>query len=165
MRVCTFFLVALGAFCFSFGLAHAVTIGEALAAERLLKSVDGLSPADRDIFIKKHRQQLNAALSVREIVRAIGQTVQVTSRAADRVYHHPILCPQIDAAPDDDDAPKSKTPAADQAELSAMADDFKSDLRRALNLPDTKATSQYLEKIDVTEMIVNRLIEEQRCKL
>jgi hypothetical protein len=145
--------------------AQAVTIGEALAAERLLKSVDAMAPADRDIFIKKNRQQLNAALSVREIVQAIGRTVQVTSRAADRVYHHPIICPLIDVDTDDDDVPKSKAPIADDAELSAMAVDFKSDLRRALNLPDTAATSQYLEKIDVTEMIVNRLIEEQRCKL
>jgi hypothetical protein len=146
------------------GSAQAVTIGEALAAERLLKSVDAMAPADRDAFVKKNRQQLNNALSVREIVQAISLTVQVTSRAADRVYHRPILCPLIDAAPDDDDMPKAKSPVADQAELSAMADDFKSDLRHALNLPDTAATSQYLEKIDVTEMIVNRLIEEQRCK-
>jgi hypothetical protein len=147
------------------GSPYAVTIGEALAAEQVLKSIDALPPAERDAFIQKNRAQLNAALSIREIIRAISQTVLVTSRAADRVYHHPVICPLIDATPDDDDAPKSKAPPVDQAELSAMADDFKSDLRRALNLPDTAATSQYLEKIDVTEMIVNRLIEEQRCKL
>jgi len=145
--------------------SYAVTIGEALAAEQLLKSIDAMPPAQRDAFIQKNRPQLNAALSIREIICAISQTVQVTSRASDRVYHHPVICPLIDTAPDDDDAPKAKAPPTDQAELSAMADDFKSDLRRALNLPDTAATSQYLEKIDVTEMIVNRLIEEQRCKL
>jgi hypothetical protein len=144
--------------------ARAVTLGEALAAEQLLRQVDAVLPAERAAFIRDHRAELNQALMIRQIVVAIGHTVEVTSLVAERLYHRPLLCGI--AAPVQDDDGDTEAGAGNKPslpDLARMGAAFKVSLRRALHLADTPDSDARLDKIDVTDVIANQMVEEKKC--
>ncbi len=145
--------------------AQAVTIAEALAAEALLTRVDAMEPKERAAFIQGNRAELNGALMTEQIVGAIRRSVQVTALAAQRLYHRPLLCGLIvdEEQGDDDQEVGGLPPLPPPAPLAAMAAAFTADLRKTLKLPDGPATEARLNQIDVTELIANRMIADNKC--
>jgi hypothetical protein len=141
--------------------ARAVTLGEAVATEQLLKDVDAMPAAERPAFIQAHRAQLNHALLVHQVIGVISHTVDVTSNASLRAYHHPLLCPTGDGDDDDDDKAQGKP--GDAPNLLEMAAEFKTSLKKALNLPDGPATEAKLSNVDITDVIANQMIDEKKC--
>jgi len=145
--------------------ARAVTVSEALAAEAMLGRVDAMSPEDRAAFIRDNRAQLNQALMTEQIVSAIRHTVQQTALAAQRLYHRPLLCGLVadEEQGDDDQEVGGAPPLPPPAPLPQMAAAFDAELKAALKLPDGPATDARLAQIDVTDVIVNRMIADNKC--
>jgi hypothetical protein len=145
--------------------ARAVTLGEALATERLLATVDAMAPDQRPAFIQQHRAELNQALMTRQILMAIGRTMNVASWASERAYHTALVCsPDMLKESDDDEREETGPPAsADVPDLPAMAAAFKEAMKTRLHLPDTPATEARLNQIEVTHVIVNQMIERNKC--
>ncbi len=161
-RSCLFAVGFLAARAFGAPDAHAVTLGEALAAEQFLQSVDGLAPAERPAFLAAHRAQLGQALMVRQILITIGHTVDVTAMAAQRVYHTSLLCGPVPPEDDDSDELGRKAPLPVPPILE-MAAAFKADIKKSLNLPENAATEARLNQIDVTDVIANRMLDSEKC--
>jgi hypothetical protein len=44
-----------------------------------------------------------------------------------------------------------------------MASAFKAEIKASLNLPDTAATEARLDQIDVTDVIANRMLADNKC--
>ncbi len=145
--------------------AGAVTLGEALAAERLIAEVDAMAPQERSAFIGENRARLNQALMQEQIVGAIRHTVQMTALASQRLYHRPLLCGLVvnDESGDDDQEVGSRPPLPPPAPLPEMASAFKAEIKASLNLPDTAATEARLDQIDVTDVIANRMLADNKC--
>jgi hypothetical protein len=155
-RLLRFALPLLGVLLLAPAAGRAATLGEALAAEQLIRKVDAMAPADRQAFIQQNRAQLNQALLLHQIVLTVSHAVEAASQAAGRLYHQPLIC--ILGSSDEDD--RKTEPAPD---LEVMAEDFKADLRQSLKLPDNAATEERLNKIDVADVIANRMIEDNKC--
>ena len=145
--------------------ARAVTVAEALAAEQLITAVDAMTPEDRAAFIQGNRDRLNRALMTEQIVAAIRHTVQVTALAGQRLYHRPLMCGLVadEGAGDDDQEVGGAPPLPPPAPLPQMAEAFKAEVRKTLKLPDGPATEARLDAMDVTEIIANRMIEDNKC--
>lgn len=145
--------------------ARAVTVAEALAAEEMLGKVDAMSDEERGAFIQDHRPQLNQALMTEQIVGTIRRTVQVTALASQRAYRRPILCGLIadEEQGDDDQEVGGLPPLPPPAPLPAMVAAFDAEMKKTLKLPDGPATQARLAQIDVTEVIVNRMIADNKC--
>ena len=145
--------------------ARALTLGEALAAEQLLTSVDALAPEARGAFIQQHRAELNQALMSRQILMAISRTMNVASWAAEHAYRQALICsPDMMKESDDDERDEmGPPPSAEIPDLPAMAAAFKNALKTRLHLPDTPATEARLNQIEVTHVIVNQMIESNKC--
>jgi hypothetical protein len=146
--------------------ASAVTVAEALAAEATLGKVDAMSPEDRAAFIRDNRAQLNQALMTEQVLGTIRQTVQITALASERLYHRPLLCGIIadEEQGDDDTEVGSRPPLPPPAPLPEMVAAFNAEMKTALHLPDGAATEARLAQMDVTDIIVNRMISDNRCQ-
>lgn len=145
--------------------ARAVTLGEALGAYALIERVDAMPPEQRTDFIRTHRPELNHALEIRQVVGVIVHTVETTSLASQRLYRQPLVCP-----PDEDDEEEAaeageerQSEAETLGRLPDMAAAFKTEMKKALNLPDTPETEKRLNGIDVTDAVTNRMLQENRC--
>jgi len=147
------------------GPARAVTVSEALAAEAMLGQIDAMSPQDRAAFIRDNRAQLNQALMTEQIVGTIRHTVQQTALAAQRLYHRPLLCGLVadEEQGDDDQEVGGAPPLPPPAPLPQMVAAFDAEMKAALKLPDGPATEARLAQIDVTDVIVNRMIADNKC--
>ena len=147
------------------GPARAVTVSEALSAEALLSRVDAMGADERAGFIRENRVQLNQALMTEQIVGTIRRTVQQTALASQRLYHHPLLCGLIadEEQGDDDTEIGGAPPLPPPTPLPEMVAAFDAELKAALKLPDGPATDARLAKIDVTDVIVNRMISDNKC--
>jgi len=147
------------------GPAGAVTVSEALAAEAMLGKVDAMSPEDRAAFIRDNRGPLNQALMTEQIVSTIRHTVQQTALASQRLYHRPLLCGLIadEERGDDDQEVGGAPPLPPPAPLPEMVRAFDAELKKTLKLPDSPATEARLAQIDVTDVIVNRMIADSKC--
>jgi len=145
--------------------AGAVTVSEALAAEALLSRVDAMGADERAAFIRDNRAQLNQALMTEQVVGAIRHTVQQTALASQRLYHRPLLCGLIadEEQGDDDSEIGGAPPLPPPAPLPEMVAKFDAELKAALKLPDGPATEARLARIDVTDVIVNRMIADNKC--
>jgi hypothetical protein len=134
------------------GPAHAVTVAEALAAEAMLGKVDGMSADDRAAFIRDNRAQLNQALMTEQVIGTIRHTVQVAALASLRLYHRPLLCGIIanEDQGDDDQEVGGRPPLPPPAPLSDMV--------------AGPATEARLAQIDIAEIIVNRMISDNKCE-
>lgn len=145
--------------------AGAVTVAEALAAEAMLGRVDAMSAEDRAAFIKENRAQLNQALLTEQTVGTIRHTVQVAALASARLYHRPLLCGLIadEDQGDDDQEVGGHPPLPAPAPLPEMVAAFDRDVKAALHLPDGPATEARLAQMDVTDVIVNRMISDNKC--
>ncbi len=148
------------------GPAHAVTVAEALAAEAMLGKVDGMSADDRAAFIRDNRAQLNQALMTEQVIGTIRHTVQVAALASLRLYHRPLLCGIIanEDQGDDDQEVGGRPPLPPPAPLSDMVAAFDEDLKASLHLPAGPATEARLAQIDIAEIIVNRMISDNKCE-
>jgi len=145
--------------------ARAVTLAEALAAEELIAKVDALAPDERAAFIQQNRAQLNQALMTEQIVAAIRHAVQATAQASERLYHRPLLCGVIadEDAGDDDQEVGGAPPVPPPAPLADMAKAFRAEVKASLKLPDGPGTEARLDGMDVTDVIANRMIADNKC--
>jgi hypothetical protein len=145
--------------------ARAVTVAEALAAEAMLSHVDAMSPEQRPAFIRDHRAQLNQALMTEQVLGAIRHTVQVAALAAQRLYHRPLLCGAIadEERGDDEREVGGRPPLPPPAPLPEMVAAFDAEMKASLHLPEGPATEARLAQIDVTDVIVNRMIADNQC--
>ncbi|HMA49965.1 MAG TPA: hypothetical protein VKP60_09450 [Magnetospirillaceae bacterium] len=145
--------------------AHAVTVAEALAAEKLIAEVDSLAPEQRSAFIGANRDRLNQALQAEQIVDTIRHTVQITALASRRLYHRPLMCGVIadEERGDDDQEVGGAPPLPPPAPLADMVKSFKAEIRAALKLPDDAATDARLDQLDVTDVIANRMLADNKC--
>ena len=146
--------------------ARAVTVAEALAAEAILGKVDAMNPEDRAAFIRDNRAQLNQALMTEQVLGTIRQTVQTTALASERLYHRPLMCGIIadEELGDDDQEVGSRPPLPPPAPLPEMVAAFNAEMKAALHLPDGPATEARLGRMDVTDIIVNRMISDSKCE-
>jgi hypothetical protein len=146
--------------------ARAVTVAEALDAEALLGKVDSLGAEDRAAFIQGNRTQLNQALMIEQQVGTIRHTVQVTALAEQRLYHRSLLCGVIvdEEQGDDDQEVGGRPPLPPPAPLPEMVKAFNQEVKAALHLPDGPATEARLAQMDVTDVIVNRMIADNKCQ-
>lgn len=146
--------------------AGAVTVAEALAAEALLGRVDQMSAEDRAAFIQGNRAQLNQALMTEQVVGSIRHTVQVAALASERIYHRPLLCGLIvdEDQGDDDQEVGGRPPLPPPAPLPEMVAAFEGEMKAALHLPDGPVTEARLAQLDVTDVIVNRMISDNKCQ-
>ena len=146
--------------------AGAVTVAEAMAAETMLAKVDQLGGEERAAFIRDNRPQLNQALMTEQMVGTIRHTVQVTALASERLYHRPLLCGLIldEEQGDDDQEVGGRPPLPPPAPLPDMVAAFNAEMKAALHLPDGPATEARLAQLDVTDVIVNRMISDNRCE-
>ncbi len=145
---------------------QAVTVAEALAAEAMLGKVDAMSAEDRAAFIRDNRGSLNQALMTEQVVGTIRHTVQVTALASLRLYHRPLLCgiiPNEDQG-DDDQEVGGRPPLPPPAPLSEMVTAFDEEMKASLHLPAGPATEARLAQIDIAEIIVNRMISDNKCE-
>lgn len=147
------------------GPARAVTVTEALAAEAMLGKVDTMPADERAGFIRENRAQLNQALMTEQIVGTIRRTVQQTALASQRLYHRPLLCGLIvdEEQGDDDTEVGGAPPLPPPTPLPDMVAAFNAELKKALKLPDSPATDARLAQVDVTDVIVNRMISDNKC--
>ena len=145
--------------------ARAVTVSEALAAEALLGKVDAMDADERAGFIRENRGQLNQALMIEQTVGTIRRTVQQTALASQRLYHRPLLCGLIvdEEQGDDDTEIGGAPPLPPPTPLPDMVAAFDAELKTALKLPEGPATEARLAQIDVTDVIVNRMISDNKC--
>ena len=145
--------------------ARAVTVAEALAAEKLIGEVDALEKDQRAGFIEAHRAELNRALATEQLVATIRHTVQTTALAAQHIYHKPLLCGLIadEESGDDDSEVGGAPPLPPLAPLPEMVAAFNAELKTALKLPDGPATEARLGGVDVTDVIANRMIADNKC--
>lgn len=145
--------------------ARAVTVAEALAAEATLSRVDAMSAEERAAFIRDNRTQLNQALTTEQLLGTIRHTVQVAALAAERLYHRPLLCGAIadEERGDQDQEVGGRPPLPPPAPLPEMVAAFDAEMKASLHLPDGPATEARLAQIDVTDVIVNRMIADNRC--
>jgi len=146
--------------------ARAVTVAAALAAAALLGKVDAMSAEDRGAFIQANRAQLNAALMTEQVVDTIRHTVQVTALAEQRLYHRPLMCGIIadEEQGDDDQEVGGRPPLPPPAPLPEMVAAFNAEVKSALHLPDGPSTEARLAQMDVTDVIVNRMIADNKCE-
>jgi hypothetical protein len=146
--------------------ARAVTVAEALAAEAVLGKVDAMEAEQRAAFIRDNRPQLNQALMTEQLVGTIRHTVQVAALASDRLYHRPLLCGLIpdEEQGDDDQEVGGRPPLPPPAPLAEMVAAFNKEMKAALHLADSAATEARLAQVDVTEVIVNRMISDNKCE-
>ena len=158
-------LALLGAALLAPSTAKAVTLGEALAAEQMVKQVEAMAPDQRSAFIAQHRAELNQALMLQQIVAAIAHSVAVTSHVAERVYHHPLICDLGAAESENDDDDAQSSPAEPMPDLAEMAANFKREIKTSLKLPDGPATEARLAALDVTDVIANQMIETKKCPI
>ena len=119
--------------------AGAVTLGDALAADRLVAAVEAMDPSSRADFIQSHRSQLNQALQTKQTVGAVAASVQTALVAAERIYRRPLLCSGKPVSGTDDEILEGTIAPAPLPDLARMAAEFKSQLRQTLALPDTPA--------------------------
>lgn len=145
--------------------AGAVTLAEALAAERLIAEIDAMTSEQRASFIGENRARLNQALQTEQIVGAIRHTVQMTALASQRLYHRPLMCGSIaeEETGDEDQEIGGRPPLPPPAPLPEMAKAFKAEIKAALNMPDGPATEARLDRIDVTDVIANRMLADNKC--
>ena len=145
--------------------AHAVTVAEALAAERLIAEVDAMTPEQRSAFLGENRARLNQALMAEQTVNTIRHTVQMTALASRRLYHRPLMCGVVadEERGDDDQEVGGAPPLPPPAPLPDMVKAFKAEIRAALKLPDNAATDARLDQIDVTDVIANRMLADNKC--
>ena len=145
--------------------ARAVTVAEALAAEKLIGEVDAMDKEQRGAFIGEHRAELNKALMTEQLVATIRHTVQVTALAAQHIYHKPLLCGVIadEESGDDDSEVGGRPPLPPPAPLPEMVAAFDAELKKSLNLPEGPVTEARLERLDVTDVIANRMIAANKC--
>lgn len=145
--------------------ARAVTVGEALAAEKLIGEVDAMDKEQRAAFIGQHRDELNRALMTEQLVATIRHTVQVTALAAQHINHRPLLCGVIlnEESGDDDSEVGGRPPLPPPAPLPEMVAAFNAELKKSLNLPDGPLTEARLDGIDVADVIANRMIADNKC--
>ena len=145
--------------------AHAVTVAEALAAERLIAEVDAMGPEARASFIGENRARLNQALRTEQIVSTIRQTVQMTALASQRLYHRPLMCGLIadEESGDDDQEVGSRPPLPPPSPLPEMVASFRAEIKTVLKLPDGPATDARLDQLDVTDVITNRMLTDNKC--
>ena len=141
--------------------AGAVSLGEAVAADQMVRQVDGMAPADRAAFIEAHRSELNHALLIQQITLATARAVEASSIASEHLYGFPLICGDAPRAESDDDDFAAPPPIA--IDLPAMAASFKSDLKKRLHLPDNTATEQRLNQVDIADVIADRMIEGKKC--
>ena len=146
--------------------ARAVTVAEAMAAETMLAKVDQLSAEDRAAFIRDNRPQLNQAVMTEQVIGTIRHTVQVAALASERLYHRPLLCGLIvdEEQGDDDQEVGGRPPLPPPAPLPEMVAAFNREMKIALHLPDGPATEARLAQMDVTDVIVNRMISDNKCE-
>jgi hypothetical protein len=141
-----------------------VTVEEALSAEQLLAKVDAMTPADRSAFIQQHRAQLNQALMTEQVIVTIRHTVEVTSRAAQRIYHRGLLCGLMEEDERGDDQEEAiGPPSMPQAPLTDLVAAFNAHIKGSLKLADGPETEARLRQIDVTDVIANGMIEKNKC--
>ncbi len=145
--------------------ARAVTAAEALAAEKLIGEVDAMEKDQRAAFIGEHRAELNQALATEQLVATIRHTVQTTALAAQHIYHKPLLCGLIaDEESGDDDSEIGGAPALPPpTPLPMMVAAFNAELKKSLKLPEGPLTEARLSGVDVTEIIANRMIADNKC--
>jgi len=145
--------------------AHAVTIAEALAAEQLIAEVDAMSSEQRSAFIGVNRARLNQALMAEQTVNTIRHTVQMTALASRRLYHRPLMCGLVadEEQGDDDQEVGGAPPLPPPSPLPDMVKAFKAEIRAALKLPDDAATEARLDQLDITDVIANRMLADNKC--
>lgn len=146
--------------------ARAVTVAEALSAEALLTRVDAMGSEERVAFIRDNRPQLNQAVMTEQVIGAIRHTVQVAALASQRQYHRPLLCGLIadEEQGDDDQEVGGRPPLPPPAPLPEMVAAFNREMKAALHLPEGPATEARLAQMDVTDVIVNRMISDNKCE-
>lgn len=146
--------------------ARAVTVAEALAAEAMLGKVDAMEAGERAAFIRDNRPLLNQALMTEQLVGTIRHTVQVTGLASERLYHRPLLCGLIldEEQGDDDQEVGGRPPLPPPAPLPEMVAAFNKEMKAALHLAEGPATEARLAQLDVTDVIVNRMISDNKCE-
>jgi len=145
--------------------SHAVTVAEALAAEQLVAQLDAMAPEERAPFIAENRARLNQALMAEQIVNTIRLTVQRTAQASQRLYHRPLMCGLIadEESGDDDQEVGGRPPLPPPAPLPQMVAAFNAEIRGALRLPDNPDTAARLAQLDVTDVITNRMLADNKC--
>ena len=145
--------------------AHAVTVAEALAAEKLIAEVDAMTPEQRTAFIGANRGRLNQALGAEQTVDTIRHTVQLTALASQRLYHRPLMCGLIvnEESGDDDQEVGGAPPLPPPAPLAEMVEAFKAEIKKTLKLPGDAATEARLDQLDVTDVIANRMLADNKC--
>ncbi len=145
--------------------SRAVTVAEALDAESLLSRVDAMSGPERAAFIQANRPQLNQALMTEQVVGTIRHTVQVAALASQRLYHRPLMCGLIvdEEQGDDDQEVGGGPPLPPPSPLPQMVAAFDAEMKASLKLPDGLATDARLAQMDVTDVIVNRMIADNKC--
>jgi len=145
--------------------AQAVTVAEALAAEKLIAEIDSMAPEQRAAFIGESRAKLNRALAVEQTLNTIRHTVQMTALASRRLYHRPLMCGLVadEEKGDDDQEVGGAPPLPPPSPLPDMVRAFKAEIRAALKLPDDAATDARLDQLDVTDVIVNRMLADNKC--
>lgn len=145
--------------------AHAVTVAEALAAEKLIAGIDAMAPEQRSAFIGANRARLNQALLAEQTVETIRHTVQMTALASQRLYHRPLMCGLVadEEGGDDDQEVGGAPPLPPPSALPDMVKSFKAEIRAALKLPDDPATEARLDQMDVTDVIANRMLADNKC--
>lgn len=145
--------------------AQAVTVAEALDAERLLGQLNAMEPDQRSAFIGENRGRINQALMDAQTVATIRHTVQLTALASQRLYHRSLMCGQIadEETGDDDQEVGGAPPLPPPAPLPEMVQAFKAEIKAALHLPDGPATEARLAQIDIAEVIANRMLADYKC--
>lgn len=145
--------------------AHALTVAEALAAEKLITEIDAMAPDQRSVFIAANRARLNQALLAEQTVETIRRTVQMTALASQRLYHRPLMCGIVvdEESGDDDQEIGGAPPLPAPSPLPEMVRSFKAEIRAALKLPDDAATDARLDQIDVTDVVANRMLADNKC--
>jgi hypothetical protein len=125
-----------------------------------------MSPEERTAFIQGNRAQLNQALMTEQVVGTIRHTVQVAALASQRLYHRPLLCGLIvdEEQGDDDQEVGGRPPLPPPAPLPEMVAAFGKEMKAALHLPEGPATEARLGQMDVTDVIVNRMISDNKCE-
>lgn len=159
------YLLAVSLFFLPLLAARAVTVAEALAAEKMVAEVEAMTPDQRTAFIGENRAKLNQALMAEQTVNTIRHTVQMTALAAQRLYHRPLMCGLIadEESGDDDQEVGGTPPLPPPAPLPDMVKAFKAEVRAAMKLPDNAATDARLDQIDVTDVIANRMLADSKC--